>query len=210
MAVRMRRTELRDAKLCSSPCWVPAGSRIRGGIIQGDRRFQEGTATAPITIVLLLGSTPLCAQCTRPTALITPAARAAAGTLLDLMRVEHVVRASIEASFDAHIEAQPLMAPFRPTMQAWVDRYFQWPTIRARLTDVYAGAHTETELQALVAFYRTPVGQRTAALAPELAKRGSAIGADLAQEHLAELQRMIQARAAELQAAPPASRSTPP
>ena len=95
-------------------------------------------------------------------------------------------------------------------MQAWVDRYFQWPTVKARLTDVYAGAYTEAELQSLVAFYRSPVGQKTAALAPELAKRGSAIGADIAKEHLAELQQMIQARTAELQAAPPASGSAPP
>jgi uncharacterized protein len=129
-----------------------------------------------IATALLLGTASLNAQSTSLSAPITPAARAAAGTLLDLMRVEHVVRASIEASFDAQIEAQPLMAPFRPTMQAWVDLYIHWPTVRARLTDVCASAYTETELQALVTFYRTPVGQKTATHAPERARRGSAIG----------------------------------
>ena len=117
------------------------------------------------------------------------------------------MRASIEASLDAQVQAQPMMAQFRPTMMAWVDKYISWSEIRPRMVDLYAGAYTEDDLRALVAFYRTPVGRKTAAINPELARKGAMIGAEAAQAHLPKLQQMIEAKLAELQggAAAPAT-----
>ena len=156
-----------------------------------------------LAVAFFLGTAPLAAQsAVAPTAAATPAtrgSRALADTLLDLMGMERVMRASIEASFDAQVQAQPMMAQFRPTMMAWVDKYISWDELKPRLAEVYTGAYTEDDLRGLVAFYRTPLGKKTAALSPDLAKKGGVIGAEAAQAHLPELQQMLQDRMKELQ-----------
>lgn len=130
---------------------------------------------------------------------VTPGARAAAEELLRLMNVEQVLRSSTESAFDAQVQAQPLMAPFRPTMQAWADKILTWAEFGPRLTQVYAEEFTEPELRQLIAFYQTPIGQKLASRTPLLTKRGAQVGAEVAEAHLAELEQMIKARAAELQ-----------
>jgi hypothetical protein len=147
----------------------------------------------------------------------TPAARKAAEELLRLMNVEQVIRSGTESAFDAQLKANPLMAPFRATMQTWVDKYLTWQEFGPKLTQVYAEEFTEPELRELIAFYKTPIGRKTAQLTPLLGKRGAQVGAEVAEAHLPELQQMIQARVAELQkegaspsAKPPQQDSQPP
>lgn len=130
---------------------------------------------------------------------ITPGARAAAEQLLHLMNVEQVLRSSTESAFDAQVKAQPLMAPFRATMQTWADRYLTWEQFGPKMTQIYAEEFTEPELRQLIAFYQTPIGRKTASLSPVLTRRGAQVGAEVAEEHMAELEQMIKARAAELQ-----------
>lgn len=135
----------------------------------------------------------------------TPRGLELAGQLLKLMNVEETVRAGTELAFDTQVQQNPLMAPFRPTMQAWVNKYFTYETMAPKFTEIYAEEFSESELQALIAFYQSPVGRKLASLTPTLSRRGGEVGAELAQEHMAELQQMIQARAAELE-----KQGTPP
>lgn len=141
---------------------------------------------------------PVAAPASAPAA-VTPGARRAAEELLGLMNTAAVLRSGSEASFDAQIKAQPLMAPFRATMQAWADKYLTWEALGPQLVQVYAEEFTEGDLRQMIAFYRTPVGQKLASRLPTLTQRGAQIGAEGAQAHVPELQQMIQARAAELQ-----------
>lgn len=152
---------------------------------------------AVLALALSLASAPLHAQDAAPRP-VSPGALRAAEELLPLMNAEAQVRAGIEAALDAQVEAQPLMAPFRPTMQAWAERYITWAELGPRLARVYAEEFTEAELRDLIAFYRTPVGQKVATLTPTLSRRFAEAGEEMAREHVGELQEMIQARAAEL------------
>ena len=136
----------------------------------------------------------------------TPEALELAGRLLKLMNIEETVRAGTELAFDTQVQQNPLMAPFRPTMQAWVNKYFTYDMLAPKFTEIYAEEFSVDELKALITFYQSPVGRKVATLTPKLSRRGGEVGATLAQEHMGELQQMIQARAAELekQGAPPA------
>lgn len=135
----------------------------------------------------------------------TPRRLELAKQLLELMNVEETVRAGTELAFDTQVQQNPLMAPFRPTMQAWVNKYFTFETMAPKFTEIYAEEFSESELQALITFYQSPVGRKLASLTPTLSRRGGEVGTQLAQEHMAELQQMIQARAAELE-----KQGTPP
>ena len=130
---------------------------------------------------------------------VTPRALELAGHLLQLMNIQETVRAGTELAFDTQVQQNPLMAPFRSTMQEWVNKYFTYELMAPKFTRIYAEEFTEDELQALIAFYESPVGRKVAALTPKLSRRGGEVGAELAQAHMADLQQMIQARAAELE-----------
>lgn len=135
----------------------------------------------------------------------TPGAIAAAEQLLVLMNTERVMRAAITATFDAQVKAQPLMAPFMDVMQQWADRVITMKAMGPQLARVYAEFFSEAELRQMIAFYQSPVGRRLAAVLPELTRRGSEIGAAVAEAHTAELEAAIAKRAVELRNAP-----TPP
>ena len=130
---------------------------------------------------------------------VTPASRRAAEELLQLMNIAQVLRSGSEVSFDAQVKAQPLMAPFRATMQTWADKYLTWEQFGPKLVQAYAEEFSESELRELIAFYKSPIGRKVAARSPVLTRRGAQIGSEIAEAHVAELQQMIQARAAELQ-----------
>lgn len=135
----------------------------------------------------------------------TPGAIAAAEQLLALMNTERVMRAAITATFDAQVKAQPLMAPFMEVMQEWADRVITMKEMGPQLARVYAEFFSEAELRQMIVFYQSPVGRRLAAALPDLTRRGSEIGAAVAEAHTAELEAAIAKRAAEIQNAP-----TPP
>ena len=147
------------------------------------------------------------------TRVATPGAQRAAEELLRSMRIEEVLRSSTEATFDAQVKSQPLMAPFRATMQEWANKYLTWSEYGPKLTRIYAEEFTEPELRQLIAFYNSPIGRKVAELNPVLTRRGAQAGAEVAEAHIQELQQMIQARATELQAQgklPSPSASPPP
>jgi hypothetical protein len=135
----------------------------------------------------------------------TPGAIAAAEQLLGLMNTERVMRAAITATFDAQVKAQPLMAPFMDVMRDWADRTITMKEMGPQLARVYAEFFSEADLRQMIAFYQSPVGRRLAAALPDLTRRGSEIGAAVAEAHSAELEAAIAKRAAEIQNQP-----TPP
>lgn len=126
--------------------------------------------------------------------------RAAVQELFDLMNMEAVLKDSIDQSLDIQIQAEPGLAPFRDTMKAFFDKYMSYESLRAPLMQVYTDAFTEAELKEITAFYRTPVGQKTLEKMPAMYQKGAEIGMQRVQENMGELQQMIAARAAELEA----------
>jgi hypothetical protein len=155
-----------------------------------------------IVITALLLPIATRAQDTTPRKPPTPGAIAAAERLLALMNTEQVMRVAITASFDAQVKAQPLMAPFMDVMREWADRVITMKEMGPQLAVAYAELFTEAELRQIIAFYQSPIGRRLAAALPDLTRRGSEIGAAVAEAHSAELQEAIAKRAAEIQNAP--------
>lgn len=136
------------------------------------------------------------------TVTVSPARLAAAQEVLRLMDMERQILSGVKTMLDAQLSAAPALQQFRDVMTAWAEKYLTWPVMGERLARVYAQTFTEQELRELAAFYRTPIGRKVARVTPSLMQRGADIGAAVAQEHMAELETMIQARARELQGRP--------
>jgi hypothetical protein len=130
--------------------------------------------------------------------------RKAAADLLVESGAKRNAVAAASATTDAMIRGNPMLAPYRDVILAWSSKVLTWENMKPRMVDLYASEFSEQELRDLSAFYRTPLGAKVLRVLPEIMQRGSAIGSDLALEHQAELERMIQKRAAELERSQPA------
>jgi len=131
---------------------------------------------------------------------------AAAAELLEASETEKGLREGMRVYFDSQEQQNPLMAPYRPTMEAFAQKYLVWSDLKPRLARIYAQALTEEQLRAAIAFQRTPAGRAFAAHQADFQRAMMQVVQDQLQAHAAELQEMIQARAAELNkpGAPPA------
>jgi hypothetical protein len=135
---------------------------------------------------------PLRAAAQNPTTPPTPGQLAAARELLEVMRTQEVAAVSVKAAFEGQIRVNPMMEPYRATMVEWATQLFASEEAKAAFANVYASTFTEADLRALVAFYRTPLGQRLANNLATLAEKGAQIGQELATAHQAELLERLQ------------------
>lgn len=160
---------------------------------------------AVLLAVSLVGA-PLAAQspAARPSAdTISPSHLAAAEEMLDATRTEKGLQESMHAYFELQSQQNPLMAPYRATIEEFARKYLVWSDLKPRLAHLYAETLTEDQLRAATAFLRTPAGQALTAHQADLQRAMMQITQEQLQAHSAELQQMIQARAAELNAEAP-------
>ncbi len=174
-------------------------------------RFRRIALTAlAAALPLVAGVGPAAAQETPlpaaavapPTAPIAPSHRQAVLDLLQTLHMDRVLESSISTMMDATLKQSPQLEPYRPELQAFFSKYFAWSALQDQFVSLYAASFTEPEVRARAAFYKTPVGQKSAELVPQLMQAGAAIGQRQAQEHLPELQQIIMQKAS--QQPPPA------
>lgn len=155
-----------------------------------------------VLFAIAVVSTPLAAQSSPPKpagdTTIAASHLAAAEELLELTQTEKGIRDGMRAYFDAQVQQNPLMAPYRPTMEAFAQKYLVWSELKPSLARIYARALTEDQLRAAIAFQKTPAGQAFTARQADVQRAILALVQAQLQAHAPELQQMIQARAAEL------------
>jgi hypothetical protein len=149
-----------------------------------------------VMTVLVLALSPLAAWCAEP-----DSHRQAAAELLKVMNMENSMIAAASSMLDAQAQSNPGLAPYRDVIQKWMEKYLTWAAVGPRMTDLYTEAFTEPEIRDMIAFYKTPTGQKTLAKMPVLLQQGMQIGMEVTQQHKAELETMIHARGEELEKA---------
>ena len=129
---------------------------------------------------------------------ISPSRLAAAEELLEATDTEKGIRDGMRAYFDMQAQQNPLMTPYIPTMAAFAEKYLVWSEIKPRLARIYAQALTQDQLRAAIAFHRSPAGKAFTAHQIEMQRAMMDVVQSTLASHTAELQQMIQQRAAEL------------
>lgn len=124
--------------------------------------------------------------------------RAATEELLQVMGVEKSSVSAAQSYFDVMVQQNAQMADFKDVLVKWVQSTLSWDNMGPRMTDLYMRTFTEAEIRELIAFYKTPIGQKTLQQMPMLMQEGMKIGTDLAKEHQGELEQAIKARQKEL------------
>jgi len=129
---------------------------------------------------------------------ISESTRRAAIELIDLMDIEMQMMSGATAMADALIQGNPMLAPYRDVLLEWAESIVTWETVRPKFVAIFTDLYSEKELRDIAEFYRSPTGKKSLSVTPELVRRQALVGSELAKDHLPELQRMLEARAAEL------------
>ena len=124
-----------------------------------------------------------------------------ADELMSLMKMEQLLEQSIEQMLQLQIQQNPGIAPFRDIMLSYLQRQMSYDRLKPDMISLYENAFTPDELQGLIDFYRTPVGQKSIEVMPGLMAEGAQLGAARVQENIGELQAEIEAEAKRLQEA---------
>ena len=147
---------------------------------------------AVLAAAILSPGTVWCAE-------VTASHKQAAKDLLQVAGAGRAIEAGASAMIDAQVKANPAIEPYRDVMIEWIRKYITYEALEPRLIDLYTEAFTEAELQEILTFYKTPVGQKALNQLPALMQKGAMLGAELAQQHKDELRTMLQARQEELE-----------
>jgi len=132
------------------------------------------------------------AQDTARTTPPTAGQMAAARELLEVLRLQEVSVVGVRVALDQQIRSSPELEPFRAAMHAWATELFAGEEAKTAFATLYASTFSEADLRQLVAFFRTPLGQRFASSQAALTEKGAEIGRSLATAHQADLMARLQ------------------
>ena len=116
----------------------------------------------------------------------------AAKDMLDCMNMGETFSKSIDSTLDLQIQQNPALKSKRAAMKTFFDRYMSWSSLEGDFIKIYTEAFTEEELNQLTVFYKTPVGQKTINLMPEMMRKGGEIGNRRVQENMPELIKLLE------------------
>lgn len=122
-----------------------------------------------------------------------PDARALAGELLQLNGTRQALEATVEASLRQLGSAPD--DPARPALERFVRRCFAFDALQPELVELYCRNYTPEELRALIAFYRTPLGQKKAQADARIGAALSEITNRRFTEGLADFQKELRSAA---------------
>jgi len=123
----------------------------------------------------------------------------AASELIRVMDLERSAMGGATAMVDAMLQQNATLAPFRDTLLEWAKKYLTWDEMGPKIVAIYADTFSEAELREIIAFYKTKTGKKVLETMPDLMRRGARVGAEVAQAHSSELERMIEERAEALE-----------
>lgn len=145
-------------------------------------------------------ATPAVAQSTAPTtpatAPVPPGQRQLAEALLGTIYSEDSFNKVIDQVLVAQLKAHPEVQPYENEMRTFLSKYMSWAALKPDLAEVYAREFTEPELRELLRFYQSPTGKKAATKIPTLMQMGMEIGQRHVRDHMPELQKLFQEKAA--------------
>lgn len=106
-------------------------------------------------------------------------------------RVEQVFASSRELMFGSVPAPEPIAGRWRELMA----KYLPYDSVKVDLFRIYREAISETDMQGLIRFYESDLGQRVMVKLPSLLNRASGIVADRLRRHLPEFMAEMRAGA---------------
>lgn len=126
--------------------------------------------------------------------------RAAAEEILEINKVPELMEQSFMSVMEPTYQGMKAnglpdaaIDEIKAAVSKWYNETMKWEIIKPKFADLYIKEFSEEEMKELVAFYKTPVGQKAITKMPTLMQQGSEIGQELATANQAALGTEIQA-----------------
>ena len=113
--------------------------------------------------------------------------------LFAVTRVEQFHTQMLEMMLERYAQV-PSLAPYAEPMREFLAKHASYSVVEGDLIATYREYYSETEVQQLIRFYESPLGQRVAAVTPVLSARLSQITSDKINRLLPELMRELSGR----------------
>ncbi|OZC02057.1 DUF2059 domain-containing protein [Rubricoccus marinus] len=126
-----------------------------------------------------------------PFAQTSEATEEAVRELLALTGAEETHERVLVMLTDAIAENNAAIREHRAVVDEFYARYYPWAEVEAAQIAIYSDVYTEAEIRELIAWYRTPIGQKSLRLMPELQRRLMEAGQDIIRPHIPELETML-------------------
>ncbi|MCV6604283.1 MAG: DUF2059 domain-containing protein [Porticoccaceae bacterium] len=111
--------------------------------------------------------------------------------LLDMLDMDSAMQGSVEQMLNIQIQQNPAMGQFKDIMMEFLSKHLSYDAIKSDMVAIYAEAFSHDELQDLIAFYKTPTGEKSMELLPQLMAQGAQLGQQRVRQNSHELQKMI-------------------
>jgi len=103
------------------------------------------------------------------------------------------------SSMDLPPEGQEAAKAVQKEMMDWLSEFLAWDHIKDMYVDVYVEVFTEEEVNELIEFYQSPLGQKLLAKMPELMQKTMQKTQAMLQQKMPEFQQRLQKSLSDLQ-----------
>ncbi len=141
----------------------------------------------------------LLAMTTLPVMATSNSHRQAAEELLNVSGMKSSMDRIIVQMVEMQLSQKPVLSPYREVLLQFFNKYLSFNSIKYDFIDIYIEEFSEQELNAIVDFYKTPVGQKTITKLPILMQKGAQVGMAKVKMHQQELREMIEAEAKKIE-----------
>lgn len=123
-----------------------------------------------------------------------PQSRQAAENLLSAMDAATLSEQSIDQVLSMELQQNPKLLPYRDAMRDFYVRHIGYESMKPEMIRIYTERFSAAELNELAAFYRSPVGQKSARLTPEIMARSAEVGRARVMANVHELRELIEGK----------------
>lgn len=111
--------------------------------------------------------------------------------LLEIMKMGDIMDSTMEKVLDSQLAASPGLEPFKDDLVVFLKKYASYEALYTDLVDLYAETYTAQEMVELIRFYKSPIGQRTLEVMPDLLSKSQQLGLQRVEDNKAELADML-------------------
>ena len=110
----------------------------------------------------------------------------------NIMKQVQTMTQSMPGADQATPEQKKLVVDFQQRVMDLVDKRLGWKALEPDFIGLYASTYTDEELDGIIAFYKSPIGQKMLEKTPELMSKSSEITQQKMREIQPEFNQMIQ------------------
>ena len=142
------------------------------------------------TIIFVFGSIFSPSIIAQSTNVLTSKDKAAL-ELYEMVGGDSTAEAGAEAMLTIQIQQNPKLAEYQDVFKSWFNIVLKSENFKNKIINIYSNHFTESELNELIKFYKTPLGQKTLKEFPAIMQEAAMAGQEEANNHSDELKTML-------------------